>query len=61
MPGGHLPDSKVYNELQVLKDFVQFISALELCNVRCKQDAESILEYIEELDILPKKSIGVRA
>ena len=44
-----MPDSKVYNELQVLKDFVQFITGLELCNDRCKRDAETILEYIEQL------------
>ena len=50
-----MPDSKVYNELQVLKDFVQFITGLELCNDRCKRDAETILEYIEQLDHPPKK------
>ncbi len=55
MPDRHIPDSKVYNELQVLKDFMRFITGLEPCDDRCKRDAETILEYIEQLDHPLKK------
>lgn len=54
MPDDYIPDSKVYHELQVLKDFVQFITALKVADDNEKRDAETIIERIESLDRFEK-------